>query len=211
MSRTLRGLVCIAALCLSGCESTTFISTWKAPGVHGIDPLGKKIAVLVMSKDAAQRRSAEVYMSNDLTNRGAQGIPSYTLIGLDNPNVDYARTRFKEAGVDGVIVLRLVGHDQKVTVTPGGYSAYSAGPYRSFGSYYSSYYSPYVTTMSYTPPSVRTDTEVSIETLIYSLKSDELIWAGTSRTSNPEGLSGLVDEVADAVAKEVVKQGLVAR
>ena len=65
--------------------------------------------------------------------------------------------------------------------------------------------------MTYTPPSVRTDTEVSIETLIYSLKSDQLIWASTSRTSNPAGLSGLVDEVADAVAKEVVKQGLVAR
>ena len=93
--------------------------------MQGIDPLGKKIAVLVMSSDAAQRRSAEVYLANDLTNRGAQGIPSYTLIGLTDPNVDYARSRFKEAGVDGVIVLRLVGHDQKVTVTPGGYSGYS--------------------------------------------------------------------------------------
>lgn len=176
--------------------------------MHGIDPLGKKIAVLVMSSDAAQRRSAEVYMANDLTNRGAQGLPSYTLIGLENPDVDYARRRFKEVGVDGVIVLRLVGHEQRVTVDPGGYSG---SPYRSFGSYYSSYYAPYVTTMTYTPPSVRTDTEVSIETLIYSLKSDQLIWASTSRTSNPAGLSGLIDEVADAVAKEVVKQGLVAR
>ncbi len=208
MSKTLPALVCLAALCLSACGSTTFISTWKAPDVHGIDPLGKKIAVLVISSDAAQRRSAEVYMSNDLTNRGAQGIPSYTLIGLDDPNVDYARTRFKEAGVDAVIVMRMVSRDQRVTVDPGGYSG---GVYRSFGSYYSSYYSPYVTTMNYRPPSVRTDTEVSIETLIYALKSDKLIWASTSRTSNPAGLSGLVDEVADAVAKEVVKQGLVAR
>jgi hypothetical protein len=204
----LRSLVCAAALCLCACGSTTFVSTWKAPGVQGLDPLGKKVAVLVMSSDAGQRRSAEVYMANDLTNRGAQGIASYTLIGLNDPNVDYARARFKEAGVDGVIVLRLVGRDQRVTVDPGGYSG---GAYRSFGSYYSSYYSPYVTTMTYTAPTVRTDTEISIETLIYSLKSDELIWASTSRTTNPAGLSGLVDEVADAVAKEVVKQGLIAR
>jgi hypothetical protein len=209
LSHTLRGLICGAALCLGACASTTFISTWKAPDAHGINPIGKKIATLVIANDPAQRRSAEVYLANDLTNRGAQGIPSYTLIGLKDPNVDYARTRFKEAGVEGVVVMRMVGHDQRVTVTPGGY--YSGSAYRTFGSYYSSYYSPYVTTMSYSPPSVRTDTEVSIETLIYSLNSDQLLWAATSRTTNPENLASLVDEVADAVANEVVKQGLIAR
>jgi len=58
---------------------------------------------------------------------------------------------------------------------------------------------------------VQTDTEVTIETLIYSLTHDKLLWAGTSRTSNPEGIQGLVTEVANAVAGEVAKQGLVAR
>lgn len=205
LSQTLRGLICGAALCLSACGSTTFISTWKAPDAHGIDPVGKSIAALVISSDAAQRRSAEVYLANDLTNRGARGIAAYTLIGLDHPNADYARARFKEAGVEGVVVMRLVGHDQRIIVDPRGFSS---STYRSFGSYYPSY--GMVTT--YSTGSVRTDTVVSIETLIYSLKNnDKLLWAGTSRTSNPEGLSSLVDEVADAVANEVVKQGLIAR
>jgi hypothetical protein len=208
LSPTLRVLICGAALCLSACGSTTFISTWKAPDAHGIDPLGKKIAALVITSDAGQRRSAEVYLANDLTNRGARGIPAYTLIGLDDPDLDYARAHFKEAGVEGIVVMRLVDRDQRVTVDPGGYSG---SAYRSFGSYYSSYYSPYVRGMHYSPPSVRTDTRVSIETLIYSLHNDKLLWASTSRTTNPAGLSGLVDEVADAVAKEVVKQGLIAR
>jgi hypothetical protein len=200
----LRGLICGAALCLCACGSTTFISTWKAPDAHGINPIGKKIAALVISSDEGRRRSAEVYLSNDLTIRGARGVPAYTLIGLDHPNVDYARARFKEAGVEGVVVMRLVGHDQQVVVDPGGFSG---AAYGSFGSYYSSY----GMAMTYSTASVHTDTVVSIETLIYSLEKDELIWAGTSRTSNPEGLSSLVDEVADAVAREVAKQGLVAR
>jgi hypothetical protein len=204
LSQTLRGLICGAALCLSACGSTTFISTWKAADAHGIDPIGKRIAVLVISSDAARRRSAEVYLSNDLTIRGARGIPSYTLIGLDHPNVDYARAQFKEAGVEGVVVMRMVGHDQRVIVDPGGFAG---SAYSSFGSYYSSYGMQ----VTYSTGSVQTDTVVSIETLIYSLSKDELIWAGTSRTSNPEGLSSLVDEVADAVAREVVKQGLIVR
>jgi hypothetical protein len=176
LSQTLRGLICSALVCVGACGSTTFISTWKAPDAQRIDPIGKTIAALVISGDAAQRRSAEVYLANDLTIRGARGIAAYTL----------------------------VGHDQRVVVEPGGFSS---SRYRSFGSYYPSY--GMVTT--YSTGSVRTDTVVSIETLIYSLNNDKLLWAGTSRTSNPAGLSSLVDEVADAVAREVVKEGLIAR
>ena len=55
------------------------------------------------------------------------------------------------------------------------------------------------------------DTLVSVETTVYSLDRDELIWSGTSRTTNPENLADLVKEVADATVKEMVKQGLLAR
>jgi hypothetical protein len=65
--------------------------------------------------------------------------------------------------------------------------------------------------VSYSTGSVQTDTLVSIETLIYSLNKDKLLWAGTSRTSNPESLSHLVDEVSDAVAREAIQQGLIVR
>ena len=65
--------------------------------------------------------------------------------------------------------------------------------------------------VAYSTGSVQTDTEVTIETLIYSLNQDKLLWAGTSRTSNPDGLQGLITDVADAVASQVAKQGLTAR
>jgi hypothetical protein len=204
LSRKLRGLLCAAALCLGACANTTFVSTWKAPEANRIDPVGKNIAALVIAADPNRRRDGEVYLANDLTTRGVNGIAAFTLIGLDHPTLDYARTRFKDAGIDGVVVMRLVGHSQTVIVDPGGFSG---SVYGTFGSYYSSY----GMAVSYSSGSVQTDTEVTIETLIYSLNKDTLLWAGTSRTSNPEGLQALVHDVADAVANQVVKQGLVAR
>lgn len=204
MVRTLRSLVCSAALCVSACGSTTFTSTWKAPDAQRVDPVGKSIAALVISGDKKQRRDAEVYLTHELTIRGARGVAAYTLIGLDHPTVDYARTRFKEAGVEGVVIMRLVAHDQRVIVDPGGFSG---SAYGTFGSYYSSYGME----LTYSTGSVQTDTVVTIETLIYSLNQDKLLWAGTSRTSNPEGVQSLITEVADAVSSQVVKQGLVAR
>jgi hypothetical protein len=197
-------MICGAALCLSACGSTTFTSTWRAPDAQRVDPVGKKIAALVIYGDKKRRRDAEVYLSQELTLRGAQGVAAYTLIGFDDPKVDYARERFKEAGVEGVVVMRLIGHDSHIIVDPGGFSGTAYG---SFGSYYSSY----GVGVSYSTGSVQTDTVVTIETLIYSLRQDKLLWAGTSRTSNPEGLQSLITEVADAVASEVARQGLVAR
>jgi hypothetical protein len=202
--QTLRVLVVCAALCLSACGSTTFISTWKAPEAQRVDPVGKSIAALVVYGDKKRRRDAEVYLAHELTIRGARAIPAHALIGLDQPDVDYARARFKEAGVEGVVVMRLIGHDQRVIVDPGGFSG---SAYGSFGSYYSSY----GVGVSYSTGSVQTDTVVTIETLIYSVNKDQLLWAGTSRTSNPAGLQSLITEVADAAASQMAQQGLIAR
>jgi hypothetical protein len=204
LAQILRAMICGAALSLSACGTTTFTSTWRAPDAQRVDPLGKKIAALVIYGDKKRRRDAEVYLSQELTLRGAQGVAAYTLIGLDEPKVDYASERFKEAGVEGVVVMRLIGHDQHTIVDPGGWSGTAYG---SFGSYYSSY----GVGVSYSTGSVQTDTVVTIETLVYSLKQDKLLWAGTSRTSNPEGLQSLITAVADGVASEVARDGLVAR
>jgi hypothetical protein len=205
LSQMLRSLICATALCLVACAgNTTFVSTWKAPDASPIDPVGKNVAALVISGDRSRRRDAEVYLANDLTNRGVNGVAAFTLIGFDNPTLDYARARFKDAGIEGVVVMRLVGHSQTTIVDPGGFSG---SVYGSFGSYYSSY----GMAVSYSSGSVQTDTEVSIETLIYSLNKDKLLWASTSRTSNPEGVQALVHDVADAVANQLVKQGLVVR
>ncbi|HEY6925771.1 MAG TPA: hypothetical protein VI653_19990, partial [Steroidobacteraceae bacterium] len=87
---------------------------------------------------------------------------------------------------------------------PGGFSG---SAYGTFGSYYSSYGME----LTYSTGSVQTDEVLTIETLIYSLTQDKLLWAGTSRTSNPEGVQSLITEVADAVASQVAKQGVVAR
>ena len=46
---------------------------------------------------------------------------------------------------------------------------------------------------------------------MYSLTDDKLLWASTSRTTNPGNLDQLIREVADATANEMAKQGLLAK
>ena len=204
MLQPLRTLILVATLCLGACGTTTFLSTWKAPDAQPVDPSGRSVAALVITSNKTQQRDAEVYLSNDLTTRGARGIPAHQVIGYGHPDVDYAIAKFKQAGVAGVVIMRVVGHDQTVIVDPGGWSGEA---YTSFGSYYQSA----GVAVSYSSGSVQTETLVTVETAVYSLDQNKLLWAGTSQSHNPHGMQSLIIEVADAVSGQLSKQGLIAR
>jgi hypothetical protein len=202
MSKICRTITLIAALLwLAACNTTTFVSTWKAPDAHAINPAGKTIAAVFVSRDEGQRRAAEDLLATDLTQRGAKGVAAYTI--LPNPvkgDAEAARAALKAAGANGAVIMRVVGKDKEVnysaTTSPSYYGGF--GPYWGYG-----WGSAYQTT------SVTTDTIISVETLVYSLETDKLLWASTSRTTNPENLNNLIYDVADATSKEMVKQGLI--
>ncbi len=204
MSRLIRVLCCSAALMLSACASTTFISTWKAPDAQAVDPAGKKVAAVYMSTNESSRRAAEDILAQKLNEHGAQGIASYTIVETrDVKDVEGTKKQLAAAGVDGVVIMRVLGEKERTRVTytgaPWGYAPY----YRHFSTYWGFGWGA-----PYSPTEVTTTRELSIETLVYSLVRDELLWAGTSRTTDPGKLASLVDEVADAAAKKMAREGV---
>jgi len=203
MIKTLRVLTAVAALCIAACGTTTFISTWKDPATPTLNPIGKTVAAVFVTRDEAKRRAGEDALAADLTARGAKGVPAYTLVpDSDRGDGEKARAALRAAGANGAVIMRVVGKDQQINYTPGTpMPAY----YNGFGPYWG-----YGWGTVYSPPTVTTDTIVSVETLVYSLTQDKLLWASTSRTTNPGNLDKLINEVADATAKEMAKQGLLA-
>jgi hypothetical protein len=187
-------------LFLGACATTTFTSTWKAPDGQTINPAGKTIAAVFVSGDERNRHAAEDALAKDLNARGVHGVPGYTLLPNEiRRDADDTLARLKEAGANEVVVMRVVGADKRPSfaevsgpgsngdVTPGASNATGVNELRHF------------------------DTLVSVETLVYSLDRDELLWSSMSRTTNPKDIENLVNEVVDANAKEMVKQGLLAR
>jgi hypothetical protein len=205
MSPRRRTMPLVAALiCLAACAATTTLtSTWKAPDVPTITPAGQSVAAVFMSSHEAERRAGEEALAVDITNLGARGIPAYTIVPNEpSMSADAVRQKLKDAGVNGVVVMRVVGKDQRVTYSPG-YVA--SGPYGGFGPYWG-----YGWGTVYSPGYLQTDNLISVETLLYGLKDDKLVWASTSRTENPSDLAGLINEVAYATANAMVKEGLLA-
>jgi hypothetical protein len=204
MSQLVRGLVLGAAvLALGACSSTTFTSTWKAPDATGVNPVGKTIAAVFVTRDEGKRRAAEDLMARDMTERGAHGVAAYTILPESvRADPDKARALLKDAGVNAVLIARVVGKDQQINYTPGTtFPSYYGG----FGPYWGHGWGA-----AYDPGYVTTDTIISVETTLYALPADKLLWASTSRTTNPSNLDSLLNEVADATAKEMKKQGFLA-
>ena len=60
----------------------------------------------------------------------------------------------------------------------------------------------------YVPGSSREDTVVVVETLVFSVPKNQLLWAAVSETKNPKQLQRFVTDLVNATAKEMEKQGL---
>jgi len=194
-------LALAATFAVAGCATTTFSSIWKAPDAPQIVLSGQKVAAVVMTPNDGTRRAAEDALAREISKRGADGVASYTfLTDQDLKDQAAAKAHLQQAGVAGVVVMRVVSQDQSVTYSP---STWSRGYYPSFGGYWG-----YGWGAVYTPGYVRTDTIVNVETLVYSLTGDKLLWAGVSGTTNPSRVDAFVTEIVDEAAKEMRKSGL---
>lgn len=197
-----RALIVAGALISTSCATTSFNSTWKAPDAQPVQLAGQKVVAFVLTKNEASRRAAEDALAREITAGGGQGVPAYTLVaGNAAPDEAKAKAQIEGAGATGVVVMRPVDTSQEVVAT----STYMGPAYRP---YWGGYYGYGWGGAWGGGVDVRTNTIVTVETLVYSLPQNKLIWAGQSNTTNPAKVDAFVRELATAARREMTKAGL---
>jgi len=183
------------ATCSSG---TKLAGTWREPQMTGV-PF-QKVVVLVLAKDTIMRRIAE----DEFVARASgntEAVQSYSLIPEDElGDQDKVKARLAAANIDGAAVMRLVGSDLQVTYNPGSYVT----AYYTFWGYYGYAY-PMVFDTGY----VTADRVVRVETNVYSVTGDKLIWSGLSESMNPNSAQQIVDDVVRVVVSNLKANGIV--
>ncbi len=193
-------LLCAATF---ACSSTEFVSTWRSPTAQPLRLAGTKVVAVFMSKKEGVRRHAEDAMAREITKRGAQGVPSYTVIDERLIRDEkFARSAFERLGFAGSVVMRVVGNQTQVTYTPSYWTAY---PY--YGHFWGGYWG-WGWGSVYAPGYLEMEKVVSVETLVYSLRQDQLVWAGVSRTTDPSNLDSFIEELAGAITDQMKSDGL---
>jgi hypothetical protein len=178
-----------------------FTSAWRSPDAASVSFAGKKIATLVITQDDSLRVAGEESLVRELTARGLQSVATYRIAPKEElKSAERAKGWFEKANVEGVVAMRPVSKDKRTTYNPGTW----VNPYYStFWGYYG-----YGWGSMYIPGSVDQDTIVVVETTIYSVPRDQLVWAAVSETKNPKDLQRFVEDLVKEAVKELHKQGL---
>jgi len=196
ISRAVLAAAC--ALALGACASAKFNATWVNPEARALSfKAGDKVLALVPIKNEGMRRIAEDSLAHAISARGLQGVPSYTLIPTELTK-DKAHAAAEKVGAAGAVVMRVLAKD-KVSVS----QLSQSGSYTAIWTSDSGWSTPY------NPSDMRSDTVLVVETLVYDMRQEKLVWAGQSQTTNPTKVDGLIQELADQTARQLRQQGLV--
>jgi len=189
---------------LAAAGSTKFVSTWTNPAGAPIGQAGKRVAAFLLSPDEIMRQGPEETLATEMRRRGIDCLAGYTVLPAElAKDLEKAKAFVKKSGITGAILMRVVGKEEQTTYTPGT-MWYAAPYYPSFWGYWS-----YGWSAVYSPGYLTTDTIVSVETLVYSVEQDTLLWAGKSETTNPKEVRKFVKDLVEAAGKEMRKAGLV--
>jgi hypothetical protein len=188
-------------LCLleTQAQSTTLSSSWRDP--ETLVKMGQfnKVLVVALVKNKATRRIVEDDIIKILKSKG---IASYQYLGEESNSMstEELSEKIKTDEFDGAIVMRLIDPSKDLSHMPGTgiYPAY----YKDFYPYYkgaaSSYHDENYTSSR---------TSYAVETNMYSLKENKLIWNGITNTVDPKNLDKMVEAIGKVITKEMKKQG----
>ncbi len=187
---------------VSSCSSTQIISCWRDPNkqIHAGD--WNKVLVVALLRNETNRRRAEDQMVKYLHGKG---ITSYSYLdkNIDPKAEEALRTKIKKDGFDAAITMRLIDVDKEKIYTPQEHYMYPVY-YSNFSRYY------YRNWVYYTTPGYYTITKkFIIETVIYSIPDDKIIWSGITETYDPQGVEKLTDEIAAVIHKKMLEEGFI--
>ena len=179
-----------------------FLASWKSPEVARLNFAGKKVAALVITDSQSLQMSGEEALTRELSARGVMGTATYRFVPREElKSAEKARPWFERSKVEGVVALRPVKRETEREYTP---LIWSSGYYPDFWGYYG-----YGWSNVYVIPSSRETTTITVETLVYDLTRNQLVWAATSETRDPKNLQEFVKDLVNAAVKEMKKMKLV--
>ena len=178
-----------------------FLSTWKSPEAATTSLMGKKVATLVIAEEDGLRVAGEEALVRELEARGIPAIATYRIVPKPElATAERAKPWFEKAGIQGVVAVRPISKDKVREYSP---ATWTSSYYSSFWNYYGYGWGAY-----YSPGIDRTDTVVVVETLVFDMASNGLVWASVTETTNPKELQPFISDLARATIKEMQKQGL---
>ncbi|WP_269225374.1 hypothetical protein [Flavobacterium eburneipallidum] len=168
----------------------------------------KKVLVIAQLKDETSRRITEdkIVASSSLGNF----IPSYQYLKPDQQDQNLVVSSLLKDGIEGIILMRLTDIEKSTSYVPGsmyyGGWGFGRGFYGGFGGW--GYGGMGFGGAFGMPGYYQQDKTYYVETNLYDVQTNKLLWAGTTSTINPTKIDKTLDSIILAIKTELIKTGL---
>ena len=196
------GIFALAAFLLAGCSQTKVTSVWVDPEYQGegID----NVFVVGVSKDGGLRRIFEDEFITLFKQRGLNATSSYRVISdeelRDEKKLD---DKVKASGSDTILMTRLIDIRKDTQYIPPDYVY--APPSYYYGGWHGYYNRAYMVSPGYT---VEYETAV-LETNVYDLKTDKLIWSARSDAPTDGKMGKHIKDFAQSIINQLAEAKLI--
>jgi len=189
----------------SACSSTMLVENWSDPAYQG--PPLKKILVIGVIKSDAKRHAFEDEFASLMTAGNRKGIASHTLLpNLEKSgNKEQVLAAVEKAGADGVMIVTTHGliNQQRVTPPTFSYSPNAGMGYGMYGYYNTSH------AVTYNPGHTVTDTLLRIDTKLFNVASEKMIWSGKTESFNPTSSREVIGDLERLVIRDMRKSAVI--
>lgn len=174
--------------------STKLEKSWADPSFNAAttQPFNK-VLIIAPLKDEASQRSAEDKIARQL--KQGVGVQSYTYLSTADSVKAVVDAKLLKDGFDGIIVMKLKEVEKSTSYVQGS----------SYGGYYG--YRGYYGYGSYSPGYYTEDKTFMVETNLYSIRDNKLLWSGTTSSLNPTSFEKTIDQIIYTIKYELQKKG----
>ena len=198
-------LITAMALCgsvmLAACSSFSLSNAWRAPDFAG--PPMKQVMVLGISNSDSIRRIFEDGFAQALKTAGVGASHSYGALPEQGKIADERlKAAVAQTRSDSVLITRLLRVEQKADVVQpmappmGGY--YRTGFYGWYGSAWSG-----------VPASVSTYNVLTLETTLWDMRRENMIWSATTEAIQPSDVAKATQDMAKVLIEKMKKDGVI--
>ena len=209
----LQTLTVVVLLGLSACSPTTRITgSWINPEAKGQSTGKKSVFIASLTRNIEARTKLENALAAQAAERNFKALKSseyftpefYQSLPAERDLI----SRIKNSGADAILTVSLIDQSSETRYVPGRASYSPFMRYGWYGGFYS-YYNYWYSTM-YDPGYYVTDKTYFLETNLYDLETNKLIWSAQSETVNPGSIDNFVRTYPKVLMDQMVKDGLLA-
>jgi hypothetical protein len=200
--RLLIAVALVGTLAVSCGGSTKLAESWSDPTYTATSV--SKILVVGLGESPRRVITFEDVMGKQFATRKVEVIKGSSLMTNDAKDVESFKNIVRGSGADLVTISRLVDVASETIVHPGTTAYVPVGGYYGMGPYWSSSY------MAVNEPGYVSESKTyKVETNVYDVKSEKLVWSGLSDTTDPTDFQEALMQISAVVVGDLVQRKIV--